>query len=137
MPVTIATLGFPRIGQRRELKFALERYWSGKSGAEALQGEARALRAAAWSRQGSLGVDHVPSNDFSLYDHVLDMSAVLGAVPPAMADSPPPPLSHSRSLHDDLPPCLHHRCVQRHRPGAGPAVPPGRLPPGPGCPPSI
>lgn len=83
MPVTIATLGFPRIGQRRELKFALERYWSGKSGAEALQGEARALRAAAWSRQGSLGVDHVPSNDFSLYDHVLDMSAVLGAVPPA------------------------------------------------------
>ena len=83
MPVTIATLGFPRIGPRRELKFALERYWSGKSGAQTLQDEARALRAAAWSRQGTLGADHIPSNDFSLYDHVLDMSAVLGAVPQA------------------------------------------------------
>jgi len=83
MPVTIATLGFPRIGPRRELKFALERYWSGKSSAQRLQDEARALRAAAWSRLGSLGVDHIPSNDFSLYDHVLDMSAVLGAVPQA------------------------------------------------------
>ncbi|MBT9471729.1 MAG: 5-methyltetrahydropteroyltriglutamate--homocysteine S-methyltransferase [Pseudomonadota bacterium] len=83
MPVTIATLGFPRIGPRRELKFALERYWSGKSSAETLEDEARALRAGAWSRQRSLGVDHVPSNDFSLYDHVLDMSAVLGAVPQA------------------------------------------------------
>ncbi len=83
MPVTIATLGFPRIGPRRELKFALERHWSGKSSAETLEDEARALRAGAWSRQRSLGVDHVPSNDFSLYDHVLDMSAVLGAVPQA------------------------------------------------------
>ncbi len=83
MPVTIATLGFPRIGPRRELKFALERYWSGKSSADTLQDEARALRAGAWSRQGSQGVDHIPSNDFSLYDHVLDMSAVLGAVPQA------------------------------------------------------
>jgi 5-methyltetrahydropteroyltriglutamate--homocysteine methyltransferase len=81
MPVTVATLGFPRIGPRRELKIALESYWAGKTGAEALLDTAAALRAAAWRRQHDLGADAIPSNDFSLYDHVLDTSAMLGAVP--------------------------------------------------------
>jgi 5-methyltetrahydropteroyltriglutamate--homocysteine methyltransferase len=81
MTVTVATLGFPRIGPRRELKFALEKFWSGASSEAELQETASALRAAAWSRQRALGADLLPSNDFSLYDHVLDMSVMLGAIP--------------------------------------------------------
>ena len=81
MTVTVATLGFPRIGPRRELKVALERFWSGKSDRAALLSTAAELRARTWARQAGLGVDHVPSNDFSLYDHVLDTSAMVGAVP--------------------------------------------------------
>jgi 5-methyltetrahydropteroyltriglutamate--homocysteine methyltransferase len=83
MTITVATLGFPRIGPRRELKIALERYWSGKTDREALLTAAAALRANAWKRQRDLGVDHLPSNDFSLYDHVLDTSVMVGAIPPA------------------------------------------------------
>ena len=75
MTVTVATLGFPRVGPRRELKAALERYWSGKSDQQALLAAAADLRARTWARQRDLGVDHIPSNDFSLYDHVLDTSA--------------------------------------------------------------
>jgi len=81
MTVTIATLGFPRIGPRRELKVALEKFWSGKSSEAELQEAAAGLRTAAWARQKGLGADWLPSNDFSLYDHVLDTSVMLGAVP--------------------------------------------------------
>lgn len=79
----IATnLGFPRIGARRELKQALEAFWAGRCDGEALSASARALRAANWRRQAEAGIKHVPSNDFSLYDQVLDTSAMVGAVPP-------------------------------------------------------
>ena len=81
MSVTVASLGFPRIGPRRELKTALERYWSGQSDRAALLATAAELRARSWARQKALGVDHVPSNDFSFYDHVLDTSAMVGAIP--------------------------------------------------------
>ena len=82
MTVRTATLGFPRIGPRRELKTALERYWSGKIDEAALARVAAQLRAKAWTRQQRLGVDLIPSNDFSLYDHVLDTAVMVGAVPP-------------------------------------------------------
>jgi 5-methyltetrahydropteroyltriglutamate--homocysteine methyltransferase len=81
MTVTVATLGFPRIGPRRELKTALERYWSGRSDRPSLLAVAADLRARTWARQRDLSVDHIPSNDFSFYDHVLDTSAMVGAVP--------------------------------------------------------
>jgi 5-methyltetrahydropteroyltriglutamate--homocysteine methyltransferase len=81
MSITVATLGFPRVGPRRELKTALERFWSGKSDADTLLGVAADLRARTWARQRDLGVDHIPSNDFTLYDHVLDTSAMVGAIP--------------------------------------------------------
>ena len=81
MTVTVATLGFPRIGPRRELKFALEKYWSGSSSEVELRDAGAGLRAAAWARQSALGTDWLPSNDFSFYDHVLDTSLMLGAVP--------------------------------------------------------
>jgi 5-methyltetrahydropteroyltriglutamate--homocysteine methyltransferase len=83
MTVTIATLGFPRIGPRRALKRALEDHWAGKTDAPSLLAVAATLRADAWRRQIDLGVDHVPSNDFSLYDHVLDTSVMVGAIPAA------------------------------------------------------
>lgn len=77
----ISTLGIPRIGPRRELKTALESYWSGKIKAAELIELTSGLRAASWARQNALGIGHIPSNDFSLYDHVLDISAMVGAVP--------------------------------------------------------
>jgi 5-methyltetrahydropteroyltriglutamate--homocysteine methyltransferase len=80
--MTIASnLGFPRIGPRRELKFALEKFWAGDLDEAGLQAEAAVLRAAQWRLQAGLGVSHVPSNDFSLYDHVLDTACMLGAIP--------------------------------------------------------
>ncbi len=81
MGVSVATLGFPRIGPRRELKTALETYWSGASDPETLSGTAAGLRENTWLRQHDLGADIVPSNDFSLYDHILDTSVMTGAIP--------------------------------------------------------
>ena len=79
--IPVATLGTPRIGPRRELKLALESFWAGKSDEKALLETAATLRKANWARQKALGVSVIPSNDFSLYDQVLDTSAMVGAVP--------------------------------------------------------
>lgn len=81
--VPVATLGVPRIGRRRELKFALESYWSGKSSTTNLLDVAKKLRAASWIEQRDRGVTKIPSNDFSLYDHVLDIAVMVGAIPEA------------------------------------------------------
>ncbi len=75
------TLGFPRIGPKRELKRALENFWSGQSDEAALHAAGRALRAQNWKWQRDAGMDLVPVGDFSFYDHVLDTAAMLGAVP--------------------------------------------------------
>jgi len=77
----VATLGTPRIGLKRELKFALESYWSGKSSQADLLKTAKDLRLANWERQAARGVDIIPSNDFSFYDQVLDISFMTGAIP--------------------------------------------------------
>jgi len=79
--IPVATLGAPRIGPRRELKTALESHWAGKTDEAALLKTAAALRAANWARQKAQGVTVIPSNDFSLYDHVLDASVMVGAIP--------------------------------------------------------
>jgi 5-methyltetrahydropteroyltriglutamate--homocysteine methyltransferase len=79
--VLTANLGFPRVGADRELKRALERYWRGDLDRDALQDVARELRSRHWRLQNSAGIDHIPSNDFSLYDHVLDTAWMIGAVP--------------------------------------------------------
>ncbi len=81
MSVVAANLGFPRIGPRRELKTALESYWAGKIGQDELLETAEALRAMIWQRQHASGIQVIPSNDFSLYDHVLDTSIMVGAIP--------------------------------------------------------
>ena len=77
-----ANLGFPRIGARRELKAATEVYWKGELDRAALEAVGRELRARHWRLQAEAGIGVIPSNDFSFYDHVLDMTAALGAVPP-------------------------------------------------------
>ncbi|MEJ0063582.1 MAG: 5-methyltetrahydropteroyltriglutamate--homocysteine S-methyltransferase [Alphaproteobacteria bacterium] len=74
-------LGFPRIGKSRELKSALESYWKGQTSEADLQKTAADLRALHWQQQRDAGIDAIPSNDFALYDQMLDMSAHLGAVP--------------------------------------------------------
>ncbi|PRD57820.1 5-methyltetrahydropteroyltriglutamate--homocysteine S-methyltransferase [Phyllobacterium myrsinacearum] len=85
MTITTSNLGFPRIGKRRELKFALEKFWSGQSHIVTLQDIAAELRRENWTLQQAHGLSHMPSNDFSLYDHVLDTSVMLGAVPQSYA----------------------------------------------------
>ncbi|MGE3622886.1 MAG: 5-methyltetrahydropteroyltriglutamate--homocysteine S-methyltransferase [Bdellovibrionales bacterium] len=82
--MTLATnLGFPRVGLKRELKMALEACWSGKQSQDQLQQTARELRARHWKLQKDAGINHIPSNDFSFYDHVLDTIMLTGAVPAA------------------------------------------------------
>ena len=78
---TTHNLGFPRIGAQRELKKALESYWRGDIDTEAVAEIGRELRARHWQLQQAAGLDLIPVGDFSWYDHILDMSAMLGAVP--------------------------------------------------------
>ncbi|MCH8005097.1 MAG: 5-methyltetrahydropteroyltriglutamate--homocysteine S-methyltransferase [Planctomycetes bacterium] len=79
---TSSNLGYPRIGPNRELKRALEGYWTRRISRTELQRVAATLRAGGWQRQQAAGIDHIPSSDFSYYDHVLDTCAMVGAVPP-------------------------------------------------------
>lgn len=81
-----SNLGFPRIGPARELKHALENYWAGRTTPADLAATARALRLASWESQGRRRMDHIPSNDFSLYDHVLDAAVMLNAIPSRFAE---------------------------------------------------
>ncbi|MGO1660029.1 MAG: 5-methyltetrahydropteroyltriglutamate--homocysteine S-methyltransferase [Marinobacter sp.] len=76
---TTHNLGYPRIGARRELKFALEALWNGKSSEKELQATAAGLREQNWAHQAELSL--APVGEFSLYDQVLDMSATLGNLP--------------------------------------------------------
>src|SRR6266404_3125301 len=74
-------LGFPRMGVHRELKKALEAHWAGNLDEAGLLEVGKALKLNHWVLQKQLGVAHIPSNDFSFYDHVLDTAAMVGAVP--------------------------------------------------------
>jgi 5-methyltetrahydropteroyltriglutamate--homocysteine methyltransferase len=75
------TLGVPRIGRRRELKRALERHWRGDLDAAALEAVGRDIRLDGWRSQQAAGIDLPASNDFSLYDQVLDQLCLVGAIP--------------------------------------------------------
>src|SRR4051812_48987272 len=74
-------LGYPRIGSHRELKKASESYWSSKSSLKNLVQVGKNIREENWRLQKQAGIDLIPSNDFSFYDHVLDMSLMAGAIP--------------------------------------------------------
>ncbi|MEU5162496.1 5-methyltetrahydropteroyltriglutamate--homocysteine S-methyltransferase [Streptomyces sp. NPDC020875] len=84
--------GYPRQGRNRELKKAVEGYWKGRTTADALRATAAELRAANWRELAEAGIDEVPTGDFSYYDHVLDTTVMVGAIPArhrtAFADDP-------------------------------------------------
>ncbi|MEU1277255.1 5-methyltetrahydropteroyltriglutamate--homocysteine S-methyltransferase, partial [Streptomyces sp. NPDC005805] len=73
--------GYPRQGRNRELKKAIEGYWKGRVTAGALHETAAGLRRTHWQRLAAAGVHEVPTGDFSFYDHVLDTSVMVGAIP--------------------------------------------------------
>ncbi|MDO6801066.1 5-methyltetrahydropteroyltriglutamate--homocysteine S-methyltransferase [Wenyingzhuangia sp. 1_MG-2023] len=75
------TLGFPRIGAKRELKKAIESYWAKNCDQNELQKVAADIRANNWKKQQDAGIDLIPVNDFSFYDQVLDLTLTLGAIP--------------------------------------------------------
>ncbi|KIA98973.1 5-methyltetrahydropteroyltriglutamate--homocysteine methyltransferase [Flavobacterium sp. KMS] len=74
-------LGYPRIGSNRELKKASELYWAGQLSAEDLLAVGKNIRKENWQLQAESGIDLIPSNDFSFYDQVLDLTLTLGAIP--------------------------------------------------------
>ncbi|MEW2122127.1 5-methyltetrahydropteroyltriglutamate--homocysteine S-methyltransferase [Streptomyces sp. NPDC007259] len=73
--------GYPRQGQNRELKKAIEGYWKGRVTADALRETAADLRRANWQQLTDAGIHEVPTGDFSYYDHVLDTTVMVGAIP--------------------------------------------------------
>jgi 5-methyltetrahydropteroyltriglutamate--homocysteine methyltransferase len=74
-------VGFPRVGEQRELKHALESFWAKKSSFSELEAVASELKKRHWSYQKSSGIEFISSNDFSLYDNMLDLAVILGAIP--------------------------------------------------------
>ena len=80
-------IGFPRIGAHRELKFATEKYFRGEISAEELKNTVVAQREAQWKLQKDAGVSYIPSNDYSLYDGVLDAAFMLNAIPARYAST--------------------------------------------------
>ena len=76
-----ANLGYPRFGANRQLKRALEGYWWKKIDLQALLETGKQLRQEHWKIQQTAGIDIIPSNDFSFYDHVLDTTMMVGAIP--------------------------------------------------------
>jgi 5-methyltetrahydropteroyltriglutamate--homocysteine methyltransferase len=91
-----ANLGFPRIGHRRALKTALEGFWAGELTEAELAEAACSLRQRNWRLQRGRGIGHIPSGDFSLYDHVLDTACMFGAIPPGYgwSEGPVSPASY-------------------------------------------
>lgn len=81
-------LGYPRVGEKRELKFAQESFWRGESSPDYLQKTAQTLRAEHWKKQQAACLSFITSNDFSLYDHVLDHIVLFGASPKRFEKTP-------------------------------------------------
>jgi 5-methyltetrahydropteroyltriglutamate--homocysteine methyltransferase len=79
-------LGYPRIGNNREIKKAIEGYWSGKINYNQLIQTSAEIKQKNWLLQKDLGIDLIPSNDFSFYDHVLDMAFSIDAIPERYSD---------------------------------------------------
>ena len=73
--------GYPRVGAKRELKFAVEAYWKGAKSEAELQETAAEIRRLNWATHKAAGADLVPVGDFSFYDHVLDLLCTLGGIP--------------------------------------------------------
>ncbi|MBF2079903.1 MAG: 5-methyltetrahydropteroyltriglutamate--homocysteine S-methyltransferase [Synechococcales cyanobacterium T60_A2020_003] len=81
MTIQTATLGYPRIGKHREVKKALEAFWSNKSDAETLLQTVQEVEFSNWKTQLEAGIDRIGIGDTTLYDHVLDWTVRLGLIP--------------------------------------------------------
>lgn len=79
-------VGFPRIGEKRELKRALEAYWAGSTDFDAVKKVAKELKERHWEVQKKAGIELISSNDFSYYDLMLDTIYMLGLAPKRFAD---------------------------------------------------
>ncbi len=86
MSIRTAVTGFARIGEKRELKRAVESFWKGEIDMAQLNETAAALRRKHWELQREQGIELIPSNDFSLYDNMLDTTVMLGAIPDRFRD---------------------------------------------------
>ena len=76
-----SVIGFPRIGKKRELKFASEKFFKGEIGAAELEKTAADIRLYGWQKQREAGIGFIPSNDFSFYDNLLDTAFLLNVIP--------------------------------------------------------
>ncbi|MEX5632786.1 5-methyltetrahydropteroyltriglutamate--homocysteine S-methyltransferase [Parafrankia sp. FMc2] len=110
--VSTTVLGYPRIGRARELKVATEAYWAGRIDAAELERTGAALRAQVWTELAGAGLDAVPSNTFSFYDHVLDAAVLFDAVPDRYRGVASAAARPGRSLELDV-------CFAMARGGAG------------------
>lgn len=80
--VKVSNLGYPRIGKNREWKKTLEAYWSGKINESEFRSEMTAIQLQHLKTQQEAGIELIPVNDFTFYDHVLDTAVMFGIVPP-------------------------------------------------------
>ena len=81
MSKKVSVIGFPRIGNKRQLKFASEKFFKGEISSSELEKTAEEIRAYGWQKQKEAGIDFIPSNDFSFYDNMLDTAYLLSALP--------------------------------------------------------
>lgn len=84
--MTTTIVGYPRIGEKRELKFATQKYFKHAISAEELQAKSKELRAKHWNTIKAAGIDEIPSNDFSFFDQTLDAATLLNIVPKRYKD---------------------------------------------------
>lgn len=76
-----SVIGFPRIGKKRELKFASEKFFKGEISESELVKTAADIRLYGWQKQRKAGIGFIASNDFSFYDNLLDTAFLLNAIP--------------------------------------------------------
>lgn len=79
--VKVSNLGYPRLGENREWKKLIESYWAGNVSQDEFQAQAKELRLSFLKKQADAGLDLIPVGDFSLYDHILDLSVQFGVIP--------------------------------------------------------
>ena len=84
--VKVSNLGYPRLGENREWKKLIESYWAGNISQDELQAQAKELRLSFLKKQADAGLDLIPVGDFSLYDHILDLSVQFGVIPNRFAN---------------------------------------------------
>ena len=96
--MTTTIIGYPRIGEKRELKFATQKYFKNKISEDELQQTARELRARHWQVVQNAGIDQIPSNDFSFFDTTLDAAYLLNIIPQRYQDLQLPALAEYFAL---------------------------------------